>query len=115
MVTNPLNLLSGFFFAFAVVRYGVSRWRETYLNTPDSDVRIGAWWDWAIRLVLVEAVVLMVWWLYQARSDDLAETWTLFSPYNVGTVVIQFVVVLAILIALNGWLARKVGQTGASS
>jgi len=104
-------MLSGFFFAFAVVKYGVTRWRETYLNTPDSDVRIGAWWDWAIRLVLVEAVVLMVWWLYQARSDDFAATWTLFSPYNVGTVVIQFALVLAVLLAINGWLARKVGRT----
>ncbi len=108
-------MLSGFFFAFAVVKYGVTRWRETYLNTPDSDVRIGAWWDWAIRLVLVEAVVLMVWWLYQARSDDFAATWTLFSPYNVGTVVIQFALVLAILLAINGWLARKVGRTERST
>ena len=59
-------MLSGFFFAFAVIRYGVTKWRETFINTPDSDVRIGSWWDWAMRLVMVEAVVLMVWWLWQA-------------------------------------------------
>jgi len=101
-------MLSGFFFAFAVLRYGVTKWREKFINTPDSDVHIGAWWDWAIRLVLVEAVVLMVWWLVQARGDDFTETWTLFSPYNVGSVVIQFIVVLAVLIGLNRWLAAKV-------
>ena len=104
-------MISGFFFAFAVVKTGVTRWRETYLNTPDSDVRIGAWWDWAIRLVLVEAVVLAVWWLFQARGDDPAATWTLFSPYNVGTVVIQFAIVIVLFLILNGWLARKVGRT----
>src|SRR5690606_22512880 len=45
-------MMSGFFFAFAVLRYGVSRWRETFIN-QDADLRIGAWWDWAIRLVVV--------------------------------------------------------------
>lgn len=107
-------MLSGFFFAFAVLRYGVTKWRETFINTPDSDVKIGAWWDWAIRLVMVEAVVLMVWWLFQARGEGFAETWTLFSPYNVGSVVIQFVIVLIVLKASNGWLAKRV-QAAAES
>jgi hypothetical protein len=51
----------------------------------------------------------MVWWLYQAQGADLAATWTLFSPYNIGTVVIQFAVVLVVLMGLNRWLARSVG------
>ncbi len=102
-------MLSGFFFAFAVVRYGVTKWRETFINTGDSDVRIGKWWDWAMRLVLVQAVVLMIWWLVQAAGGNFAspESWTLFSSYNVGSVLIQFGVVLVVLRALNGWLARR--------
>jgi NSS family neurotransmitter:Na+ symporter len=101
-------MLSGAFFAFAVLRYGVTEWRETFINHPHSDVRIGAWWDWAIRLVLVEAVVLMGWWLWGARGEDFAATWTLFSPYNVGTVLIQWGVVLVVLVALNGRMVRSV-------
>ncbi len=101
-------MLSGFFFAVAVLRYGVTEWRETFINHDHSDVRIGAWWDWAIRCVVVQAVVLMVWWLWNARGDDPAAAWTLFSPYNVGTVLIQWAVVLAVLIALNGWMVRRV-------
>lgn len=101
-------MLSGFFFAFAVIRYGVTKWRETYINTADSDVRIGVWWDWAIRLVMVQAVVLMGWWLVQARGTSFAETWTLFSPFNVGSVLIQWGVVLLALIALNRVLGRGV-------
>ena len=100
-------MLSGFFFAFAVVRYGVTEWRRTFINTSDSDIRIGAWWDWAIRLVLVQAVVLMGWFLWQARGESFAETWTLFSPYNAGTVVIQVAVALLVLIALNRRIARS--------
>ncbi|MXX70958.1 MAG: sodium-dependent transporter, partial [Gemmatimonadetes bacterium] len=103
-------MLSGFFFAFAVLRYGVTKWREKFINTSDSDVRIGRWWDWAMRLVAVEAVVLTVWFLIQAGGDNFwsAETWTLFSPYNVGSVLIQFGVVLLGLLALNRWMANRI-------
>ena len=100
-------MLSGFFFAFAVLKYGVTDWREKFINTDDSDIRIGAWWDWAIRLVVVEAVVLMVWLIYQAQGESSAETWTLFSPFNIGTVLIQWAIAVAALLALNGWLASK--------
>lgn len=98
--------LSGFFFAFAVLKYGVAKWRETFVNHEDSDVRIGAWWDWAIRLIAVEAVVLIAWWLWAARGGDFADTWSLFRAYNVGSVLIQWAVVMAVLFAGNKWLAR---------
>lgn len=102
-------MVSGFFFAFAVLRYGVTRWRETFINHEDSDIRIGAWWDWAIRLVALEAVVLAGWWLWSARGEDFAATWTLFSAYNIGSVLIQFVIALGAVLLLNRWLARSVG------
>ena len=101
-------MLSGFFFAFAVLRYGVTRWRETFINHEGSDIRIGAWWDWAMRLVALEAIVLAVWWLWSARADDASATWTLFSAYNVGSVLIQFAIALALVLGLNKWLAASV-------
>ena len=106
-------MLSGFFFAFAVLKYGVTRWRETYINTGDSDIHIGAWWDWAIRLVIVESIVLMVWWLYQAQGGSFVETWTLFSSFNVGSVLIQWAIALAALFLLNGWLVKKLAASRA--
>src|SRR5690606_7924680 len=57
-------MVSGLFFAIAVLRYGVTKFRETLINTEDSDIRIGSWWDWAMRLVVVEALVLVVWWFW---------------------------------------------------
>jgi NSS family neurotransmitter:Na+ symporter len=103
-------MLSGFFFAFAVLRYGVTKWRETFINQEGSDIRIGAWWDWAMRLVAVEAVVLAGWWLWSARGADFRATWTLFSPYNVGSVVIQFAIVVVVLLLLNRRLAAAVSE-----
>ena len=101
-------MLSGFFFAFAVLKYGVTKWRETFINHEGSDIHIGAWWDWAMRLVALEAIVLAGWWLWGARGEDAQATWTLFSAYNVGSVLIQFAIALALLVGLNKWLARSV-------
>jgi NSS family neurotransmitter:Na+ symporter len=100
-------MLSGLFFAFAVVKYGVTDWREEFINTGHSDIRIGAWWDWAIRLVLVEAVVLMIWWFVQARQASFSETWTPFSAYNIGTVLIQWAIVLVVVLLANRWLVER--------
>ena len=104
-------MISGFFFAVAVLKYGVTKWRETFINQEGSDIHIGAWWDWAIRLVVVEAVVLAGWMLLGARGEDFTATWTLFSPYNIGSVVIQSVIALAIFILANKWLARTVARS----
>jgi NSS family neurotransmitter:Na+ symporter len=100
-------MLSGFFFAVAVLRYGVTEWRETFINTGHSDIRIGAWWDWAIRLVVVEAVVLMAWMLWGARGDGWAAALTPLSSYNIGSVLIQWAIILAILIGANRFLVGK--------
>jgi NSS family neurotransmitter:Na+ symporter len=100
-------MVSGFFFAFAVLRYGVTRWRETFVNHEGSDIRIGAWWDWAIRLVAVQAVVLVGWWLWSARGADFRATWTPFSPYNVGSVVTQFALALGVLL----WMNRRIAAS----
>ena len=103
-------MICGFFFAFAVLRFGVTKWRETFINQEGSDIHIGAWWDWAMRLVAVEAVVLTGWFLWSVRTDDFRETWTLLSPYNVGSVVIQIAIAIVVLVLANRWLAARVQE-----
>lgn len=101
-------MLSGFFFAYAVIRYGVRRFREQFVNNQPGVMHVGRWWDAMIYLVLAEAVVLMGWWMYQAVDPaDLAATFTPFSPFNVGTLVVQWVIAIGCFLALNGWLARR--------
>jgi SNF family Na+-dependent transporter len=103
-------MLSGFFFAFAVVRYGVTRFRREFINTESSDIRVGGWWDILIYAVMLQAVVLMGWWVYQAADlADLAATFTPLSPFNVGTLVVQWGLAIAVFLGLNRWLARHSG------
>jgi hypothetical protein len=54
----------------------------------------------------------MGWWLYQARGESFRATWTLLSPFNIGTVLIQFAIVVGAMMMLNGWLVRRLSDDG---
>jgi len=94
-------MLSGLFFALAVLRFGVRRFRETLVNAEGADIRIGAWWDWAIRLVVVEALVLVVWWFWNVRSEPL------WGAFGIANMLVQFAIAIGLFLALNGWLVRR--------
>jgi NSS family neurotransmitter:Na+ symporter len=94
-------MVSGLFFAIAVLRYGVTRFREELINTAHADIRIGAWWDWAIRLVVVLAVVLVVWWLREFGRDDL------WGRYGILNTLAQWAVALGLFLALNRWMVGR--------
>ena len=58
----------------------------------------------------MQAVVITIWWLWQAVDlDDIGGTFTLFSQFNVGTVLIQWAIARAAFIGLNRWLASRSG------
>ena len=105
-------ILSGLFFALAVGRYGVRKFRDETLNHEHSDIRIGSWWDFVIRTVVpFEAVVLTVWLLYQAWQDDPQGWLVPFGAdhiFSAGTVLVQVGVVAVILFLCNKRLAASV-------
>jgi NSS family neurotransmitter:Na+ symporter len=98
-------MVSGLFFAVAVLRYGVTRFRETLINHEHSDIRIGRWWDIVMYLVVVQAIVLIGWWFWQMRAED---KWSAFGIYNMGA---QWLVALAVFLAANRWLGRGTNAT----
>ena len=103
-------MLSGLFFAVAAIRYGLERLRNKVVNHEDADLRIGKWWVVIVgMLVPIEAVVLMVWWLWEARGWDPEGWLDPFAPFSVGTVLAQWALALIVLLALNKWLSRRGG------
>jgi len=101
-------LLSGFFFAISVLRFGVNRFRTELVNDEGADLRIGRWWNVVMWLVALQAVVLMVWWLTQAFDrHSIGRSLTLFSTGNSGTVLIQWAVAIGAFLLLNRWLGRR--------
>ncbi len=110
-------MVSGLFFAILVMRHGVEKFRSTLINREGSDIVIGRWFNTAIRLVAVQAVVITVWWLWQAVNlEDLRATFTLISEFNVGTVLIQWGIAITAFIGLNRWLAlHAAGDTSSDT
>jgi NSS family neurotransmitter:Na+ symporter len=105
-------MVSGLFFAIAVVVSGVRRFREQQLNHTGSDFQIGRWWEIVIgMLVPLQALVLLGWWLYQARGWDPKGWLNPFGVENVGTIVLQWGVVLVGLWLANRWLASRTNPT----
>jgi NSS family neurotransmitter:Na+ symporter len=101
-------MVCGLFFALAVIAHGVRRFRQEQLNHEDSDIRVGRWWDIVVGvLVPLQAVVVMSWWLIQSRSWD-PEGW--LNPLgieNVGTILVQWGVVLVLLVGANRWIVSR--------
>ena len=107
-------MVSGLFFAIAVTTSGVKRFREQQLNHEDSDIHVGRWWELVVSvLVPLQALILMVWLLVDsARASD---RWLHpISTYNVGTVLVQFAIVLTALLLLNRWIAARTTATEAA-
>ncbi len=101
-------MLSGFFFALAALRFGVDRLRREVVNGPGCDLPVGRWWTLFVAVLIpVEAVTLMVWWLWQARSWDPEGWLDPFEPTGAGTVILQWTIALVTLAVANRWLARR--------
>lgn len=105
-------ILSGFFVAFAVNKYGVSKFREQLINTEGSDLRVGRWFDFILRyLIPLQFVFLLGWWFYQAiTSYDPTGWWQPFHTFSVGTCLFQWGVALLLFLVFNNTVFRRMTQ-----
>ncbi|MDZ7374054.1 MAG: sodium-dependent transporter [candidate division KSB1 bacterium] len=96
-------MLSGLFFAVAVIRYGPSKFRREFINLPGRDLPIGRWYDVAITVANPLLFAAMVaWWFYQsATSYDPQGWWHPFHRFSLGTCLFQWGLVVLALLLLN--------------
>jgi len=102
-------IISGLFVAFAVWKYGVSRFRNELINTGYNDIRIGVWWDFVIIILFpLQFIILMLWYFHQSISTH-PDTWfNPLEPTGFATVVVQWILVIIALILLNNWIGKKI-------
>jgi len=101
-------MVSGAFFTFAVLRFGVSRFREIYINSEGTDVRVGKWYDLMIKVCIpVEVVTLIGWWFWVVIRADPEGWWNPLKVESVGTCLFQWGLVLFIFVWLNRWMAHR--------
>ena len=100
-------ILSGAFIAFAIIKFGVDKFRNEIINGYGSDVKIGKWYNYIVGyLIPIQVVVLISWWLISSVSWD-PEWWNPFHSENAGTALFQWFIVLAVFISINKILVKQ--------
>jgi neurotransmitter:Na+ symporter, NSS family len=99
-------LISGLLTAIAIMRYGVERARAEI--DALSDMRVGAWWSWLIRLIPVLFLFVFGWWVLRSTTWYPGEWWNPLLKESTGTMVVQWLIVFAVVFALNNYFARRV-------
>ena len=99
-------LISGLLTALAILKYGVNRAAADI--DASSDIRIGAWFALAVRGIPVVFLVLFGWWIYQSVRDNPDTWWNPLVTYSTGTMALQWGIALALVLALNRFLANGV-------
>lgn len=96
-------MISGAFVAFAVIRYGVTRFRTEIVDSTEGDWNAGRPWDLLIgKAVPLMAVILLAWWLFQAATVYAPDTWyDPFDAYSVMTCLVQWGAVVGVLLLVN--------------
>jgi len=103
-------LVSGLFVAFALMKYGLETIRTKYINTEWSDFKTGKWWTICIRLFPVFFTVITGWWVWQAITWYPENWWDPFETFSVGTILLQFAIVIILAVLTNNWIAGKIGK-----
>ncbi len=93
-------VLSGFFIAFTIIKYGSSEFRLNHINSYKNDWNIGSWWEVATKyFVPILSTILLVWWLSESL---LTLNWyDPFGQYTFMTNIFQWLVVILIALFLK--------------
>lgn len=100
-------LVSGLLTALAIMKYGIEKARGEINET--SDIYVGRWWSLCIALVPLVFAIIFGWWIYQSIVDFHPDSWwNPLQTLSTGTLVAQWLVVFAVVVALGGVLTKSV-------
>ncbi len=103
-------LLCGLFYALAVYKFGVDKFRVEIINSC-SDIKIGKYFNFTVRLFPVLLTIVIGWWFYQATTWNPTNWWNPFIVDSLGTVILQVAVTGLVFFLANNWLANKIGKS----
>lgn len=102
-------MLSGAFISYTVISYGAHRFRTELVNTDEDSYQLGTWWEIIIKYIVpVEVITLLGWWMYLSATQYDPDNWySPFATYSVATVVLQWLVALALVWIFNRKVVMK--------
>lgn len=103
-------LLCGLFFAMALYRFGVDKFRVEIINSC-SDIQVGKWFNLAVGFFPVLLTIVVGWWLYQSITWYPDNWWNPFLVESLGTVVLQVSLTIGVFYLANDRLAKWAGSS----
>lgn len=101
-------IVNGLFIAFAVMRYGIDRFREKAINSSPYDFNIGKFYNLIIKVLIpAQGITLIGWYFYQGFFQTGTHWWDPFQVSSVGTILFQWGIALIIFILLNKWMVKR--------
>jgi hypothetical protein len=93
----------------AVIKFGANKFRTNLINTEDSDLYIGKWWEYILKyMVPLLTVFFLGWFLLQKFLEDPANWWNPFMEQTVATLIVQWVLVFLLFWWANNKVADKI-------
>lgn len=100
-------IVNGLFIAFAVMRYGVDRFRVEEVNHSPVDFKLGKFYNFLLTiLVPIQGVFLIGWFFYRSIIAD-STWWNPIHVYGVGTIIFQWGVAMVLFIVLNKQMVKR--------
>jgi len=94
-------IISGLIVATAVMKFGVSEFRQKFINTKYSDLHIGKWWEYIIRYVFpVEFVIVFSYFMLEKVHEG--------EFFLLGTIVAQWALMLCFFLYINDRVAERI-------
>ena len=102
-------LLNGIFLTYAVIKFGTSRFRKELINSEGNNINLGRWFEYVIVLVIpIEFICVLGWWFWQSATVfDPQGWWNPFHTTSIGTCILQWGGVIAVLLLLNRWMGKR--------
>lgn len=100
-------LLSGFFFSLLMRQFGMERFCREF-------VPLRSRWKEAVFkgivywLIPLELLALVGWWFYQSVGWDASGWWRPFGGLSIGTCLLQWGILLAVLRISNNWMNQRI-------
>ncbi len=102
-------IVSGMFFTFAALQYGVEKMRTQLINNGIADISAGRWFNFMVAVLIpIEFISLISWWSFQAiTSYDPEGWWNPFRTFSLGTCIFQWAMAMAIFMFFNNRLFER--------
>lgn len=107
-VAGQMMIVGVMLSCYAMIRFGVSKIRTTYINNQYTGLKIGKWWEISIKVLApCIAGIMFIWWSVQCIGWE-ENWWSPLGINNLGTFVFQGGLMAIIAFAMNNRVADSI-------